>query len=51
MAADGRKALRLVARYADLWQTFADDDAFSEKSRQLGGFCHELRRDPAATAV
>lgn len=47
VAADGPKALRLVARYADIWHTFADGDVFSEKSRQLDGFCRELHRDPA----
>ncbi|AEV85023.1 N5,N10-methylene tetrahydromethanopterin reductase [Actinoplanes sp. SE50] len=47
VAADGPQALRLVARYADIWQTFAEDDVFSEKSRRLDGFCDELRRDPA----
>ncbi len=47
VAADGPKALRLVARYADIWQTFATDDVFSEKSRQLDRFCDELQRDPA----
>ena len=47
VAADGPKVLRLVARHADIWHTFADDDVFSEKSRQLDGFCRELGRDPA----
>lgn len=47
VAADGPKTLRLTARYADIWQTFADDDAFSEKSGQLDDFCRELQRDPA----
>ncbi|WP_189078110.1 LLM class F420-dependent oxidoreductase [Mangrovihabitans endophyticus] len=47
VAADGAKALRLVARYADIWQTFAEDDAFSEKSRLLDSYCDQLQRDPA----
>nr|WP_296075586.1 LLM class F420-dependent oxidoreductase [uncultured Actinoplanes sp.] len=47
VAADGPKALRLVARYADIWHTFADGEALGEKSRQLDGYCHEIGRDPA----
>ncbi|BFU43481.1 LLM class F420-dependent oxidoreductase [Krasilnikovia sp. MM14-A1004] len=47
VAADGPKALRLVARHADIWQTFAEDDVFSAKSRQLDSLCHEVGRDPA----
>jgi probable F420-dependent oxidoreductase len=47
VAADGPKALRLVARHADIWHSFADDDVFSEKSHQLDGFCHGQGRDPA----
>jgi probable F420-dependent oxidoreductase len=48
VAADGPRALRLAARYADIWHTFADDDVFSAKSAQLDGFCREEGRDPAA---
>jgi probable F420-dependent oxidoreductase len=47
VAADGPKALRLVAQHADIWHSFADDEVFSEKSRQLDGLCQELGRDPA----
>ena len=47
VAADGPKALRLVARHADIWHTFADGAALEEKSRQLDGYCRELGRDPA----
>ena len=47
VAADGPKALRLVARHADIWHTFAEDETFGEKSRRLDDLCHELRRDPA----
>ena len=48
VAADGERALRLVARHADIWHTFADGDALSEKSRRLDGYCREIGRDPAA---
>jgi alkanesulfonate monooxygenase SsuD/methylene tetrahydromethanopterin reductase-like flavin-dependent oxidoreductase (luciferase family) len=47
VAADGPKALRLVARHADIWHTFADGDALGEKSRQLDSYCRDLGRDPA----
>jgi probable F420-dependent oxidoreductase len=47
VAADGPKALRLVARHADIWHTFAEGEALGGKSRQLDGYCQELGRDPA----
>lgn len=47
VAADGPTALRLVARHANIWHSFADGDALVEKSRQLEGYCHELGRSPA----
>jgi alkanesulfonate monooxygenase SsuD/methylene tetrahydromethanopterin reductase-like flavin-dependent oxidoreductase (luciferase family) len=47
VAADGPKALRLVARHADIWHSFAAGDALGEKSRQLDGYCHDVGRDPA----
>jgi len=47
VAADGPRALRLVARHADIWHTFADGDALGEKSRQLDGYCRDIARDPA----
>jgi probable F420-dependent oxidoreductase len=47
VAADGPKALRLVARHADIWHTFADGDELAAKSRELEGYCRELGRDPA----
>jgi len=47
VAGDGPKTLRLVARYADIWHTFADGAEFSAKSRQLDENCRELGRDPA----
>jgi probable F420-dependent oxidoreductase len=47
VAADGPRALRLVARHADIWHTFAEGDALGAKSSQLDRYCHELGRDPA----
>jgi alkanesulfonate monooxygenase SsuD/methylene tetrahydromethanopterin reductase-like flavin-dependent oxidoreductase (luciferase family) len=47
VAADGPRALRLVAQHADIWHTFADGDALGKKSQQLDGYCHEVGRDPA----
>ncbi|MEU7905094.1 LLM class F420-dependent oxidoreductase [Actinoplanes sp. NPDC049118] len=47
VAADGPNALRLVARHADIWHTFAEGEALGDKSRQLDTHCHELGRDPA----
>ncbi|MEV4636724.1 LLM class F420-dependent oxidoreductase [Actinoplanes sp. NPDC049548] len=46
VAADGPKALRLVARHADIWHTFAKGEALGEKVRQLEGYCRDLGRDP-----
>jgi probable F420-dependent oxidoreductase len=47
VAADGPKALRLVARHADIWHTFAEGDALAEKSRQIDRYCRDQDRDPA----
>jgi probable F420-dependent oxidoreductase len=47
VAADGTKALRLVAEHADIWHTFADGAALGEKSRQIDAYCHKAGRDPA----
>jgi probable F420-dependent oxidoreductase len=47
VAADGPRALRLAARHADIWHTFADGEAFSRKSEQLDEHCREIGRDPA----
>jgi len=42
-----RRTLRLVARHADIWHTFADGDAFVRKSKILDAHCAEIGRDPA----
>jgi probable F420-dependent oxidoreductase len=47
VAADGPNALRLVARHADIWHTFATADTLGDKSLRLARYCGELGRDPA----
>lgn len=42
-----KKTLKMVARHADIWHTFADGDALDEKSALLDRTCRELGRDPA----
>ncbi|HEX8630025.1 MAG TPA: LLM class F420-dependent oxidoreductase [Catenuloplanes sp.] len=46
VAGGGPKTLRLVARHADIWHTFAAGDELGQKSRLLDGYCHDLGRDP-----
>lgn len=46
VAGGGPKTLRLVAKHADIWHTFASGDELGEKSRLLDGFCHDRGRDP-----
>jgi probable F420-dependent oxidoreductase len=47
MGGGGQKMLRLVARHADIWHTFADGDDLGEKSGVLDRHCLDLGRDPA----
>ncbi|MGZ5213143.1 MAG: LLM class F420-dependent oxidoreductase [Actinomycetota bacterium] len=42
-----RKTLRLVARYADMWNGFGDPDAIRHKLHVLAGHCRDVERDPA----
>jgi probable F420-dependent oxidoreductase len=42
-----QRTLRIVARHADIWHTFAEGDAFERKSRILDDYCLEIGRDPA----
>jgi alkanesulfonate monooxygenase SsuD/methylene tetrahydromethanopterin reductase-like flavin-dependent oxidoreductase (luciferase family) len=42
-----RKTLRLVARYADMWNGFGDTDTISHKIRVLTDHCAEIGRDPS----
>jgi probable F420-dependent oxidoreductase len=50
VAADGPKALRLVAGHADIWHTFAEGETLAAKSRELDAYCRDVGRDPAAIA-
>lgn len=43
-----RKTLALVARFADIWNTFAEGEDYERKSRVLDSCCAQLGRDPAA---
>jgi probable F420-dependent oxidoreductase len=42
-----KKTLRLVARHADIWHSFADLDTFKHKLDVLAGHCADVGRDPA----
>ncbi|GLY95184.1 LLM class F420-dependent oxidoreductase [Actinoplanes sp. NBRC 103695] len=46
VAANGPRALRLVAEQADRWHTFADGEQLSAASRVVDARCRELGRDP-----
>ena len=43
-----RKTLALVARFADIWNTFAEGEEYARKSRILDEHCAQIGRDPAA---
>lgn len=48
VAAGGeRKSLAVVARYADIWNTFAEGEDYARKSRILDEHCARIGRDPA----
>jgi alkanesulfonate monooxygenase SsuD/methylene tetrahydromethanopterin reductase-like flavin-dependent oxidoreductase (luciferase family) len=42
-----KKTLRLVARHADIWHSFADLDEFRRKRDILAAHCADVGRDPA----
>ena len=42
-----RKTLRIVARHADIWHTFAEGDELARKTRVLARHCTEAGRNPA----
>jgi alkanesulfonate monooxygenase SsuD/methylene tetrahydromethanopterin reductase-like flavin-dependent oxidoreductase (luciferase family) len=42
-----KKTLRLVAKYADMWNGFGDPDAIRHKIRVLTDHCAEIGRDPS----
>ena len=45
-----RRMLRIVARYADVWNTWGTPKLIAHKSAVLDGFCAEVGRDPKAIA-
>ncbi|MEV6631966.1 LLM class F420-dependent oxidoreductase [Actinoplanes sp. NPDC051470] len=47
LAANGPKALRVVAEHADRWHTFAAGDELTRASRVVDDRCAEVGRDPA----
>jgi F420-dependent oxidoreductase-like protein len=46
-----RRTLRIVARWADMWNTWALPDLLARKRSVLHGHCDALGRDPAEIAV
>jgi F420-dependent oxidoreductase-like protein len=42
----GRRMLRHVARYADLWDGGEDPDAYAANAERLATLCREIGRDP-----
>lgn len=48
MGAHGPRMLKLVARYADTWNSFAPVDELKRRNDQLTTFCEEIGRDPGS---
>ena len=48
MGAHGPRMLKLVARHADTWNSFAPPAELKRRNDQLTAFCEEIGRDPAA---
>ena len=48
MGAHGPRMLRLVAKYADTWNSFASPDELHRRNEQLTAICKEVGRDPAS---
>ena len=46
MGAHGPRMLKLVARYADTWNSFAPPEELHRRNDQLTRFCEEIGRDP-----
>jgi F420-dependent oxidoreductase-like protein len=49
-AAGERRMLRIVARYADAWNTWGTPDLLAHKSAVLDRWCAQVDRDPASIA-
>lgn len=48
MGAHGPRMLKLVARHADTWNSFAPPDELRRRNDQLTGYCEAIGRDPAS---
>ncbi len=48
MGAHGPRMLKLVAKYADTWNSFAPPEELRRRNDQLTAFCQEVGRDPAS---
>jgi F420-dependent oxidoreductase-like protein len=48
MGAHGPRMLKLVAQYADTWNSFAPADELKRRNDQLTAYCQEIGRDPAS---
>ena len=48
MGAHGPRMLKLVARYADTWNSFAPADELARRNARLTALCEEIGRDPAS---
>jgi F420-dependent oxidoreductase-like protein len=46
MGAHGPRMLKLVAQYADAWNSFAPPDELKRRNDQLTAYCEEIGRDP-----
>ena len=40
--------LRLVAQYADMWNSFGPPEQYAKQNQALDAWCHEVGRDPRA---
>ena len=47
MGAHGPRMLKLVAKYADTWNSFAPPDVLKRRNDQLTEYCEAIGRDPA----
>ena len=48
MGAHGPRMLKLVARYADTWNSFAPPEELKRRNEQLTASCEEIGRDPSS---
>lgn len=46
LGAFGPRMLKIVAKYADVWNAFGTPQEMRERNQMLDGYCHEIGRDP-----